>query len=327
MKFKKTFYFISLVCLVIISCETNPPSFSEFDDVKIKLAVVSNIDGASIFIDDVFSGKFTPDTILTDLGTHKITLTKEGFLSNSIIINVGNQTTQSIFIELVESKVKKTVLIEDFANVSCDPCVISNKIIKNLAGKFDDQIAVIKFSTNFPSPTDPFYLSNKSSNDSRMSFYDILFAPTIIIDGINRPIPTDSNEVISAIEARLNNIPQFKIEVSDSISNNTMYVKGKVVQLIADIELSEFRLFSSIVEEHIVYNSPPGSNGEKEFHDVLRALLPNDQGHLLIENEDDWDFIFSSDLSSEWNINDLKSITFIQNVSTKEIVQTAVSLH
>ena len=327
MKFKNTFYILLTLYFAFLSCETNPPSLMDIEDVNVKLAVASNIEGALIFLDDVFTDKYTPDTILTEIGTHKITLTKEGYLSNDVLIDVDDQTKQSIFIELIESNVKKIVLIEDFANVSCDPCVISNQIIKNLSDKFDDQIAVVKFSTNFPSPSDPFYLSSKSSNDSRMSYYNILFAPTIIIDGIQRPIPTDSNEVISSIETRLNNNPQFKIEVSDSISNNIIYIKGRVVQLNGEIEPSDFKLFSAIIEEHIVYNTPPGSNGEKEFHDVLRVLLPDDKGYSLNENEDVWDFTLSSNLKADWNANNLKSVTFVQNVSTKEIVQAAVSFH
>ncbi|MDP2363663.1 MAG: hypothetical protein Q8M94_07830, partial [Ignavibacteria bacterium] len=98
----------------------------------------------------------------------------------------------------------RIVLLEDFANVSCTPCVTSNKIIQSLLSSYGSyKVVSVKFPTNFPSPVDPFYLAGKQFCDFRMSYYNILFAPTIILDGITRPTPTDSNAIKLAINNRL----------------------------------------------------------------------------------------------------------------------------
>ena len=81
----------------------------------------------------------------------------------------------------------KVVLLEDFANVSCIPCVESNKVIEAIANSYGpSKLAVVKFPTNFPSPVDPFYLANKAACDYRINYYTIFAAPTTIVDGTTR---------------------------------------------------------------------------------------------------------------------------------------------
>lgn len=325
MKIQKILNLFILFTIILLSCETHPPTVTDFGKVEVKLAVLSNVEGALIYLDDVFTEKFTPDTIKTDIGSHTITLVKEGFLSNSVIVNVDNEIKQNIYIELTESNVSKIVLLEDFANVSCDPCVISNNIIRNLNKKYGDQIAVIKFSTNFPSPTDPFYLSNKSINDSRMSYYNILFAPTIIIDGISRPIPTDSSEIIDVIENRLLENSPFKIEIYDERISDSCYIQTNVTLLDKSFNYKNYNLFVMIVEEEKSFPSPPGSNGETVFYHIMREILPNNGGLSLSFNDDS--LIIKRDfelgLKDEWNSDLISSIVIIQDVATREVYQVS----
>ncbi len=319
------YLFFILTLLLFLSCETNPPNLVEFESYSVKLEVVSNIEGASIYLDDIFTEKVTPDTIETNLGEHKITLLKDGYFTNSAIINVEMPGLRNIYVELSALSTQKVVLIEDFANVSCDPCVISNEILKNLEYKLKSNIAVIKFSTNFPSPNDPFYLSNKISNDSRMDYYNVLFAPTIIVDGIARPIATDSSDILETIETRLQLLTPFDIEVIDSFSNNRIFVIGKITKLNNELDVSEYRVFTSIIEKQIILDSPPGSNGEIEFFNVCRALLPYADGYPLNSISLGEDFIFDSELGNNWKLENLHTITFIQKYSTGEVVQSVIS--
>ncbi len=139
----------------------------------------ANIDSSKIYLDGVFSGKYTPDTLTLNEGDYSIKVVKE--------------------------LVPKLVLIEDFANVSCIPCVQSNKILESLSNvKFGrSKLVIIKFPTNFPSPNDPFYLAA-----TKMTVIPELLTTTYFLlqaqctDGIERPISTDSLDVISKVETR-----------------------------------------------------------------------------------------------------------------------------
>ena len=135
---------------------------------------------------------------------------------NAVTVNAGEIAIRIKFIQNSGLSVNKKVLLEDFANVSCTPCVTSNLIIENLTRVTygPQKLVSIKFPTNFPSPNDPFYLANKDACNFRMIYYNILQAPTVIIDGVTKPVPTDSNSYKQAIGSRLNLQTNFLLEIS-----------------------------------------------------------------------------------------------------------------
>jgi len=311
---------ISLLFLAI-SCETNPPSLPDQNQFTGKIYISSDVDSAEIFLDDLFTDQYTPDTLETTLGEHKVSLSKEGYASQEMIVEVEEDIVKAVYIKLNENQSNKLVLLEDFANVSCDPCVISNSIIKELKSKYDNQLLVVKYSTNFPSPNDPFYLGNKSLNHSRMGYYNILFAPTLIVDGILRPVPTDSTDIIDKIESRFSLDTPFILEVSDSISGGEYHIRVSAELSSENIDISDLRLFSAIIEKEIIFDHPPGSNGETKFYDVMRAILPNQDGATILYINEPNEIEFTTEINSDWRVTNLTSITFIQNINNGEVVQ------
>jgi hypothetical protein len=226
----------------------------------------------------------------------------------------------------IQTSYTRTVLLEDFANVSCVPCVTSNKILESLVkySYSSNKLKVIKFATNFPSPVDPFYLTAKPFCDFRMAFYNILFAPTIIIDGLSRPIPTDSNQIKSAINQKLGNPSDFLINLIQQKVNNGLYIKIVISSKNIDSTfLSNYFLRTALVEKEIEFSLPPGSSGETKFYDVLRVIFPNNQGINLKELIGSNTFRYTEAIDSSWNIDKLKAISFIQYNSTKEVMQTS----
>ncbi len=246
---------------------------------------------------------------------------------NNISVKTGEALIHINFIENRNLSATKIVQLEDFANVSCTPCLISNKIIESLSrhSEFKNQIRVIKFPTNFPSPVDPMYLTAKEFCNYRMSFYQILFAPTIIIDGILRPVPTDSNQIKNAIQQRLQTVSDFWISDSSEVINNGLVVNLNIeTKNINSTELENLVVRIAIVETEIEYSTPPGSNGETKFYDVIRTILPSNEGFKLSEIKGQKPVLFESVIDSTWNLNKLRAVSFIQNSSTKEIIQSCI---
>ena len=114
--------------------------------------------------------------------------------------------------------------------MGCYPCPVTNKIIKQLEtetyGK--SKLAVVKFPTNFPAPNDLFYLAAKEICDFRMSYYNVFYAPTIIIDGMIKPVASDSNSIKAAIDSRLSVTPIFSVNVSSTLEGDysAVYEEG-----------------------------------------------------------------------------------------------------
>jgi len=221
--------------------------------------------------------------------------------------------------------VQKVVLLEDFANVSCVPCVTSNQIIESLQnGAYENKVAVVKFPTNFPSPNDPFYLANSSICDNRMLFYNIIFAPTLIADGTLRPSATDSVQIKQDLDQRLSTTASFSISVTTSMQDSSFIVNINIRPVsLAGINLNDLVLNTIVTENHIEFEEAPGSNGEKVFYNVLRKTLPSEEG-ISFSAISDSTYNWQTDLLSNWNPGNLHVVAYIQNVQTKEILQAGI---
>jgi hypothetical protein len=226
----------------------------------------------------------------------------------------------------IVSAASKVVIVEDFANVSCNPCVISNKILESLTeityGR--SKLVAVKFPTNFPAPNDLFYLAAKEICDARISYYNVFFAPTTVIDGILKPISTDSNSVKTAVDSRLSITPRFNINIGDNLEGDySVNVDIKFIDT-TSINLSDLVIHTVLTETDIEFEQAPGSNGETKFYDVTRLMLPTKEGTPIRQLIDQGEIIFTFEdaLLSSWNLEKLNFVVYIQNKTTKEIFQT-----
>lgn len=307
------------------SCETNPPITPVNPIIEYgRIQVLSNVADAKIFIDGNDTGKLSPDTLTTTVGNHIIELRKDGYdLASQNVIVVKNQSTETKFNLIAADKI---VLIEDFANVSCVPCVTSNKILEQLTNHTfgRNKLIAIKYPTNFPSPVDPFFLANGPDCNARMNYYQIILAPTNIVGGQLRPVPSDSNDVKEKIYAELSEIPQFIIEVQSNINSNTYNINITLdVKDVSNLDFSKLVLHTVVTETDIEFATPPGSNGETKFYDVMRKMLPDNQGESLtsINQIGIYNFQREVQINSSWIQSKLNTVVFIQNKETKEIYQ------
>src|SRR5690606_9454855 len=130
---RKLFYLSAII--LFIRCETNPPSTPEEIETEFgKVFISANTPDAAIFLNDVNTRTLTPDTIQAPVGTNTIRLEKEGYASLTHQLTVVKDSIINVDLSLQEV-VSKIVLLEDFANVSCTPCVTSNKVIEQLVNK------------------------------------------------------------------------------------------------------------------------------------------------------------------------------------------------
>ena len=265
-------FFLALPILLIVSCNTNPPT--------------------------------SPD--VTPTGNVVLTLK----VDNTAIVSAAS----------------KVVIIEDFANVSCNPCVTSNKIIENLTNVTygRSKLVAVKFPTNFPAPNDLFYLAAKEICDARISYYNVFFAPTTVVDGILKPISTDSNSVKTAVDSRLSITPRFNINIEANLEGDySVTVDIKFIDT-TSINLSDLVIHTVLTETDIEFEQAPGSNGETKFYDVTRLMLPSKDGTPVRQLIDQGELIFTFEdaLLSSWNLEKLNFVVYIQNKTTKEIFQT-----
>jgi hypothetical protein len=98
--------------------------------------------------------------------------------------------------------------------------------------------------------------------------------------------------------------------------------------MLTTTDLTNLKLEAAIIEEEIEYENAPGSNGETVFYDVVRRILPSNEGLSLAEIKQSGSNIIEleDDLLETWNNNQLNTVIFIQNKNTKEVLQAGTAL-
>ncbi len=327
---RRIFALFVFMMIIIAGCKTNPPNSPEEIYEYGQVAVTTNVPYAEIYVDDISSGLIAPDTLSLTVGEHVISLVKIGFEGTPVTVNVEKDVLKELEITMSETSIGKIVLLEDFANVSCFPCVQSNLLIESLVeGEYKDRMIVVKFPTDFPGPSDPFFLANEEECSARISYYNVFFAPTLIVDGIKKPISSDSNAVKNDINERLLQDAHFELQVTSLINGDELSatVSLKPVKL-SGISTDNLFLHTIIIEKEIHFNEPPGANEEKDFYHVMRKMLPSSEGTELtaLTLGETKEFNMSYSLAGKtWDRSKLAVVAFVQDKLTKEVFQAAKS--
>jgi len=295
--------------------------------------VTEAITGLSLNLLDSHSLSFSTAWNPTTTGTNNIAIwisDINGSSTNSNTITTPTNVIQDHFVQ------RKT-LIEDFSSASCIPCKGFNinrltPILNDFgANDIDGQITAIKYQMNFPTPgVDPSY--NIDGQD-RLNYYGIASIPTPVIDGT---VTTKSLSALinyAPIGNQLNQPAYISLDVNYTLEDTTLNVSVNVHPLI-DIQSDDLVLHIAVTEDHYQYTA--GTNGETEFHHIMRKMLPDAQGTELGTLTKDNTKTFSENYSftignvslnsfNIWNtLDSISVIAFVQDTVTQEIYQSGL---
>jgi len=223
------------------------------------------------------------------------------------------------------SQSQRLVLLEHLTQASCGPCATYNPTINNLLIANPDKITAIMYHTSWPG-YDPMYNHNTVENGARTSYYSVNSVPNSVLDGnVYNGHPNGWN--ISTVNSRYAVPSPFDIYLHHELSadQNTFYVNMMIVATEAVDD--GMKAQTAVIEKLIHFNSPPGSNGETDFNNVMKKLLPNQSGVTLPAFEPG-DYVI---LQHEWEhqnvyeLDELAAVGFIQNNGNKEVLQSANS--
>jgi len=178
----------------------------------------------------------------------------------------------------------RMVIIERFTSWTCGPCASNNPAMDAWIASLDyDKIVGISYHMNWPAPgNDGFFLYNPVDNNARRTFYGINSIPQARMDGsITVNSPYNSTTLNSLFDTRTNMLSPVTMVLTDSIFGDSIKVK---VRIYSEIELANpvATVHLAMVEKFISYPSPPGTNGETQFHDVMRRMLNFGTGQQVL---------------------------------------------
>ncbi|MBI5726846.1 MAG: PEGA domain-containing protein [Ignavibacteriales bacterium] len=326
-KFLPLFFIVAASAAILwTGCKTTPPVEPPDSEKYQTTIITSDLDSSMIYLDDTSTGLYAPVTLMLTPGVHSITLKRTGFadITKPVIAIKGT------IAEIAYVFPTRTVLLEDFANVSCIPCVASNILVEKLKHRpyNDAKLVVIKFATNFPSPMDPFYQAIPQICAARKDYYSFSSAPTFRVDGMINVVPIDSFTVKAAVQKQLAKPYQFII--SPGYLHNTSgstFVINAAIKCInpAGLDFSNLVVHTVLIENVVEYKTPPGNNGETKFYNVVRAQLPDPNGQPLGDMAPNQykTFSVSSPVVNGWQVGQIRGVVFIQNKLTKEVYNAA----
>lgn len=227
----------------------------------------------------------------------------------------------------LSAQANRRVLVEQATNASCGPCAAQNPAFDALLQQNSDIVSVIKYHSSWPG-VDPMYQHNTSENSARIGFYNINSVPRAVVGGVFNGAPSQVTQ--SMLNSYASNPSPFEeLDIYHYLSPNedTIFVLTRI-RAAQDFNESGIRALTAVVEKHISFASPPGTNGEKDFYDVMKKMLPSANGTPLTSSWNDGEYIIiaqSWKLENVYDKDQLGVVGFIQNMNSKNVHQSGVS--
>jgi len=286
-------------------------------------AIHTSPDGAAIFIDDQFTGKYSPDTLQLESGNYRVSVQKNGFLDYQWETKINRDSLTSLQIPL---EVRQTVLMESFGNVSCQPCTTAaHNLDQFTTANPDKDFAVMEYYAYWPKTDDPFYKESPNDVKERLNYYSVFTLPTLKMDGIRN---SDASQYAS-IEADFLSLSSahsapLAISLSERMDGCTLTVTAEIHDMDNLLSNPQLRLFIAVSEDSIHYSSPPGDNGLKDFNYVFRRFLTSKTGDAIVSGSGPVAMDYQISWPDDWNYSNANLIAFIQDISNKQVIQTTV---
>ena len=295
--------------------------------------ITEPITGLSLNLLDSLSLSFTTPWTPVAAGTNNIVVWVSDINGTSV-----NSNTMAIPVTVLQDHfVQRKTLIEDFSSASCIPCKGFNinrlgPILHDFgANKTNGQITAIKYQMNFPTPgADPSY---NSDSQARYDFYGVGGIPTPVLDGM---VTTSSLSALinyAPITNQLNQPAYISLDVAYTVTDSIVDVNVDVHPHINTLS-DHLKLYIAVTEDHYQYTG--GTNGETEFHHIMRKMLPNANGISLgtltadsIKSfSETYSFTIGNVTLHSFNIwedmDNISVIAFVQDTVTQEIYQSGV---
>ena len=237
------------------------------------------------------------------------------------------------FRQIADGQAQRLVLAEEFTQASCPPCASQNPEFNALLNENIDKIRSLKYQVSWPG-TDPMNAQNATQVSNRVSYYGVNAVPWGWMDGVS--ITNDCNAYSGApaclsqtdIDNEYAVSSPFSMSLSHALSSGDDSIIVTLTITALDSVSGNLRARIAVVEKEIDFTSPPGSNGETVFENVMKQMLPSTIGTALPSTVDSGyttTIIASWKLKNIYDLNQLAVVAFIQNDNDKTIYQAAYS--
>ncbi|MFD2432479.1 hypothetical protein ACFSO9_02355 [Mesonia maritima] len=270
-----------------------------------------------------------PDLWTAQIGEHDIKVWVSKV--NGVTLNYSKIASQPINVS--NTSVQNTPLLERFTSATCGPCAsFNNQVFNNFHQQRNGDYVYLAYHMDFPDYSnqggaagDPYYTVESGT---RFDYYGLGSVPSLVEGGdiVDIYAPNPSATLRNTLDESLNKNAYFEITSANA------KIENKEVSLDLDILPylnGEFTIFAAVKENETTGNvlSPQvGGNGESEFIDVMMKMIPNEKGTTVnFTSGTSYQTTLTADLSDTFieDYGDLNVVVFIQHLPSKTIMQAA----
>jgi hypothetical protein len=224
------------------------------------------------------------------------------------------------------AQAKHYVIFEHFTQASCGPCAAQNPFMEATLAANIGRVHQISYHTSWPG-VDPMNAYNPTQVADRVTYYSVTGVPDVI--GLGNQYEGSPTGVTQALVDNFASDPApIRVIVRETSNGIARTVKVKVFT-VDTIPAATYKIRLAVLEEWIHYVTPPGTNGEKDFPDVFRKMLPSTAGDIFVPAAigDSVTFTYTYNLDlTKWDTTQIYSMAFIQNETTKAIINSGSSI-
>lgn len=240
--------------------------------------------------------------------------TVNGLADNNTSDNTLNKSTQ-----VANGSTAFTPLIEKFTGSTCGPCATYNNATFNPfydATSASNTYNYIAYQMNWPGAGDPYYTAE---GGVRRGFYGINSITSLWIDGVNYSTGNNQPSLTSHVTSEGAKTGYFALTANRNLSNNIALINYNITPYLS----GNYVVYAAVIEKLTTNNT--GTNGEISFKHVMMKMVPDASGTAITCVAG---VPFSGQISASLagtnieEVSDLEVVVFIQNPTTKEIMQS-----
>lgn len=251
-------------------------------------------------------------------GTYNFKVWADNINGNADAYNYND--TISFLINVVDTLCPRTVLMEVFTSSTCGPCAAGNANMDNNIVPNISNYTIIKYQQDFPAPGDP-YQTTEAVN--RRGYYGINSIPRMEIDG-----QWDGNaaSLTTGIFNQYQAMPAFmEISVNSAFYSGTTVTVSAQIKPLINYSGSNFSYHVVVIENQTTGNV--GTNGETSFNQVMMNMHPTETGTAVTSLTAMTPISVNATIpmgsTFVEQMSDLKVVVFVQDNTTKEVLQSA----
>lgn len=216
-------------------------------------------------------------------------------------------------------------LIESFTQHNCGPCAAQNPALHNVMQNNLLDASAVKWVVTWPGANnDPRHFFNSPDNITRRGYYGVNGVPTTIFAGTFDGQPGDISNAM--VNTETNQPGLYDIQITESVSNGMINVSVDATPVRAITETNALVLQIAIIQDELHYDSPTGTNGERDFYDIMRYTLPNANGtSVSLENGVTTTVTGSRPVDPIFEESVMRVVVWVQDNSTQEIYMATKS--